>query len=76
MKELDQYETLSDQVAEEVNEEIRLNGRLSKFGENYTTQQVDNMALEKASAICSRNIDHYDVADLAKDKIDYDYCGD
>tara|TARA_B110000902_G_C14034684_1_gene485480 strand:+ start:117 stop:347 length:231 start_codon:yes stop_codon:yes gene_type:complete len=76
MKELDQYETLSDQVAEEVNEEIRLNGRLSKFGENYTTQQVDNMALEKASAICPRNIDHYDVADLAKDKIDYDYCGD
>jgi hypothetical protein len=76
VKELEQYEILSDKVAEDVNEEIRLNGNLTELGKNYTTQEVDSMALNSASSICPRNIDHYDVADLAKDKIDYNYCGD
>jgi len=31
---------------------------------------VDNMIYDKASAVCPGNIDHYDVADKAKEKID------
>tara|TARA_B100000780_G_C20939131_1_gene374529 strand:- start:146 stop:421 length:276 start_codon:yes stop_codon:yes gene_type:complete len=75
-QELELLEDLAEMVAEEVNEAIRINGKLSDWDKNYTEQQVDNMTLREAKNISPSDIDYGDVADLAKDKIDYNYCGD
>ena len=64
---IDLYEILSDEIAEEVNEEVRNEVNL---GDAIPEKEVDNMIYDKASAICPSNIDHYDVADKAKEKID------
>ena len=64
---IDLYETLSDSIAEEVNEEVRNEVNL---GDTISEKEVDNMIYDKASAVCPGNIDHYDVADKAKEKID------
>ena len=61
------YEILSDKIAEEINEDVRDN-----WDAWYTVdeKEVDNMIQAKASEVCPDNIDHYDVIDLAKAKID------
>ena len=61
------YENLSDQIAEEINEDVRDN-----WDAWYTVdeKEVDNMIQAKASEQCPDNIDHYDVIDMAKAKID------
>ena len=61
------YENLSDKIAEEINEDVRDN-----WDAWYTVdeKEVDNMIQAKASELCPDNIDHYDVIDLAKAKID------
>jgi len=69
-------EAYAERVAEEVNEEIRLNGRLVAFGDNYSERQVDIMAVREAKSICPEDIDFMEVADLAQEFINYDYCGD
>ena len=61
------YENLSDKIAEEINEDVHDN-----WDAWYTVdeKEVDNMIQAKASELCPDNIDHYDVIDLAKAKID------
>jgi hypothetical protein len=61
------YENLSDKIAEEINEDVRDN-----WDAWYTVdeKEVDNMIQAKASELCPDNIDHYDVIDMAKAKID------
>ena len=58
----DLYEILSDEIAAEVDDEVRNEEEISE-------KEVDNMIQAKASEICPSNIDHYDVMDKAKEKI-------
>ena len=64
---MDLYEILSDELAEEVNEEVRNNVNL---GDEISEKELDNMIWEKAMDVCKGDIDHFDVIDLAKAKID------
>ena len=60
---VDLYEILSDEIAAEIDSEIALE-------ENIHEREVDDMIQAKASEVCPSNIDHYDVIDKAKEKID------
>ena len=59
----DLYEILSDNIAAEIDDEVA-----NEDGE-VSEKEVDNMIQAKASEICPSNIDHYDVIDKAKEKI-------
>ena len=59
---VDLYEILSDEIAAEIDSEIALE-------ENIHEREVDDMIQAKASEVCPSNIDHYDVIDKAKEKI-------
>ena len=59
----DLYEILSDNIAAEIDDEVA-----NEDGE-ISEKEVDNMIQAKASEICPSNIDHYDVMDKAKEKI-------
>ena len=59
----DLYEILSDNIAAELDDEVA-----NEDGE-VSEKEVDNMIQAKASEICPSNIDHYDVIDKAKEKI-------
>jgi hypothetical protein len=59
----DLYEILSDNIAAEIDDEVA-----NEDGE-VSEKEVDNMIQAKASEICPGNIDHYDVMDKAKEKI-------
>jgi hypothetical protein len=59
----DLYEILSDNIAAEIDDEVA-----NEDGE-ISEKEVDNMIQAKASEICPSNIDHYDVIDKAKEKI-------
>jgi hypothetical protein len=59
----DLYEILSDNIAAEIDDEVA-----NEDGE-ISEKEVDNMIQAKASEICPGNIDHYDVMDKAKEKI-------
>jgi len=59
----DLYEILSDNIAAEIDDEVA-----NEDGE-ISEKEVDNMIQAKASEICPGNIDHYDVIDKAKEKI-------
>ncbi len=59
----DLYEILSDNIAAEIDDEV-----VNEDGE-VSEKEVDNMIQAKASEICPGNIDHYDVMDKAKEKI-------
>jgi hypothetical protein len=59
----DLYEILSDNIAAEIDDEVA-----NEDGE-VSEKEVDNMIQAKASEICPSNIDHYDVMDKAKEKI-------
>ena len=61
------YENLSDQLAEEVNEEIRNEVNL---GDTISEKELDNIIWSKAMDICRGDEDHFDVIDMAKAKID------
>ena len=60
----DPYETLSDQLAEEVDTEVNNN-----FDGAMPEKEVDNIIWEKAMDICRGDEDHFDVIDLAKAKL-------
>ena len=64
---IDLYETLSDSIAEEVNEEVRNEVNL---GDPISEKELDNIIWEKAMDICKGDEDHFDVIDMAKAKID------
>ena len=59
----DLYEILSDNIAAEIDDEV------ANEDEEISEKEVDNMIQAKASEICPSNIDHYDVMDKAKEKI-------
>ena len=59
----DLYEILSDNIAAEIDDEV------ANEDEEISEKEVDNMIQAKASEICPSNIDHYDVIDKAKEKI-------
>ena len=59
---IDLYEILSDEIAAEVDEAVRNEEEISE-------REVDDMIQAKASEVCPGNIDHYDVIDKAKEKI-------
>mgnify|MGYP001128573519 CR=1 FL=1 len=58
----DLYEILSDNIAAEIDDEVRNEEEISE-------KEIDDMIQAKASEICPSNIDHYDVMDKAKEKI-------
>ena len=60
--EFDLYELFSDQIAAEVDEAVANEEEISE-------REVDDMIQAKASEVCPSNIDHYDVIDKAKEKI-------
>ena len=60
--EFDLYELFSDLIAAEVDEAVANEEEISE-------REVDDMIQAKASEVCPSNIDHYDVIDKAKEKI-------
>ena len=65
------YDGLAQEIAEEVNEEIRFSNNLSD-GEEYNDQIIEQMVMDKASAETPSYLDHYDVASKALEMINYD----
>ena len=61
------YEFLSDTLAEEVDQEVKDN--CGNFGETISEKELDNIIWEKAMDICKGDVDHFDVIDMAKAKI-------
>ena len=64
---IDMYELLSDELAVEVADEVRNN---LDNGEEMAESELDNIIWEKAMYVCKGDIDHYDVIDMTKAKID------
>ena len=65
------YDGLAQEIAEEVNEEIRFSNNLSD-GEEYNDQIIEQMVMDKASEQSPSYLDHYDVASKALEMVDYD----
>ena len=65
------YDGLAQEIAEEVNEEIRFSNNLSD-GENYNDTIIEQMVMDKASEETPDYLDHYDVASKALEMVDYD----
>jgi hypothetical protein len=65
------YDRLAQEIAEEVNEEIRFSNNLSD-GEKYNDQIIEQMVMDKASEQSPSYLDHYDVASKALEMVDYD----
>ena len=65
------YEGLAQEIAEEINEDIRFNNNLSD-GDEFNDIIIDQMVMDKASEVTPSYLDHYDVADKAREMIDYD----
>lgn len=64
------YEGLAQEIAEEINEDIRFNNNLSD-GDEFNDVIIDQMVMDKASEVTPSYLDHYDVADKAREMIDY-----
>ena len=65
------YDGLAQEIADEVNEDIRMSNYLSD-GEEYNDQIIDQMVMDKASEVTPDYLDHYDVASKALEMVDYD----
>ena len=65
------YDGLAQEIADEVNEDIRFSNNLSD-GEEYNDQIIEQMVMDKASAETPSYLDHYDVASKALEMINYD----
>ena len=65
------YEGLAQEIAEEINEDIRFNNNLSD-GDEFNDIIIDQMVMDKASEVTPSYLDHYDVASKAREMIDYD----
>ena len=65
------YDGLAQAIADEVNEDIRFNNNLSD-GESYNDTIIDQMIMDKASEETPSYLDHYDVASMARELIEYD----
>ena len=65
------YDGLAQAIADEVNEDIRMNNNLSD-GEQYNDTIIEQMVMDKASEETPSYLDHYDVASKALEMIDYD----
>ena len=63
----DLYEILSDEIASEVTTEVRDN---VNHGDEIAEKEVDDMIWSKAMDVCKGDIDHFDVIDMAKAKLD------
>jgi hypothetical protein len=51
------YDGLAQAIANQVNENI--------LGEEYSTEEINQMVMDLASSECPDYLDHYDVADKA-----------
>jgi len=56
------YDGLAQAIANQVNEDI--------LGEEYSTEEINQMVIDLASSECPGHLDHYDVADKAMELID------
>lgn len=65
------YDGLAQEIADEVNEDIRFSNNLSD-GEEYNDQIIEQMVMDKASAETPSYLDHFDVASKALEMINYD----
>ena len=65
------YDGLAQEIADEVNDEIRYSNNLSD-GDNYNDTIIEQMVMDKASAETPSYLDHYDVASKALEMINYD----
>ena len=67
------YDGLAQEIADEVNEDIRFSNNLSD-GEEYNDQIIDQMVMDKACEVTPDYLDHYDVADYARPLVEFDWC--
>ena len=65
------YESLGMEIAEGINEDIRFNNCLFD-GDKFSDVIIDQMVMDKASEVTPDYLDHYDVADKAREMIEYD----
>lgn len=61
---MDLYEVLSDEISEDVTDTLRAEDEL------MFEKEVDNIIWDKVSSTCPSNIDHYDLIDKVKEKVD------
>ena len=65
------YEGLAQTIADDVNETIKYEVNLS---DGIKSQTVEQMIMDKASEETPDYLDHYDVADKAREYVEFDWC--
>jgi hypothetical protein len=63
------YDGLAQAIADDVNETIRSDS-------SYDRSATDQMITDKASSNTPSYLDHYDVADKAREFVEYEWCND
>jgi hypothetical protein len=65
------YEGLAQAIADSVNETIKCEVNL---GDTIKAETVEQMIIDKASSDTPSYLDHYDVADKAREYVEFDWC--